>query len=136
MLETIKEWMIANPKLSIICLSVLVTLVMTVITKYFTNQKRMKELKDIQKACQIKLKDSKGDVKKQTEIQKEMMQCSMELMKYSFKPMFITLLPLLFLFVWMRKIYVVTYIASSWIWWYIGISIASSIILRKILKVV
>ena len=136
MLETIKEWMIANPKLSIICLSVLVTLVMTVITKYFTNQKRMKELKDIQKACQIKLKDSKGDVKKQTEIQKEMMQCSMELMKYSFKPMFITLLPLLFLFVWMRGIYAVTYIAGSWIWWYIGISIASSIVLRKILKVV
>ena len=47
----IKEWMITNPKLSIIIISFLVTLVMTLITKKFTDQNRMKELKKIQKAC-------------------------------------------------------------------------------------
>ena len=129
----IKEWMIANPKLSIILVSLSVTLVMTLITKYFTNQSRMKELKEIQKACQIKLKDAKGDMKKAGEINAEMMKCSMEMMKHSFKPMFITLIPLLFLFWWIRDIY--TTILPGWIWWYILSSVISSIILRKLLKV-
>ena len=130
----IKEWMIANPKLSVILVSFLITLVMTLITKKFTNQNRMKELKEIQKACQIKLKNSKGNPEKMAEIQKEMMQCSMELMKHSFKPMLFTFLPLIILFWWMRGIY--SDVFSSWIWWYIGAGIVSSIILRKVLKVV
>ncbi len=130
----IKEWMIANPKLSIISLSFLITLVMTLITKKFTNQSRMKELKDIQKACQIKLKDNKGNPEEMAKIQKEVMACSMELMKHSFKPMLFTFLPLIFLLWWIKEVY--TGVLSGWIWWYIGTSIISSIILRKALKVV
>ena len=129
----IKEWMIANPKLSIVAVSVLVTLFMTFVSKFFTNQNRMKELKGIQKACQIKLKDAKGDMQKQSEIQKEMMVCSMELMKHSFRPMFITLIPLLILFWWIRDIY--TGVLAGWIWWYILVSIISSMIFRKIFNV-
>ena len=130
---TIKELLVSNPKVSIIAISFLVTLFMTLVTKKFTDQNRMKELKGIQKACQIKIKDSKGDMKKQSEIQKEMMACSMELMKHSFKPMIFTFLPLIFLFWWIRGVY--TDILAGWIWWYIGASIVSSIILRKVLDV-
>jgi len=130
----IKELMIANPKVSIIILGVLVTLVMTLVTKKFTDQNRMKELKKIQKACQIRLKDNKGDMKKQSEIQKEMMACSMELMKHSFKPMLYTMIPILLLIMWVRGVY--TEILPKWIWWYIGSAMISSIILRKALKVV
>lgn len=126
--------MVSNPKLSVILISFLITLVMTLITKKFTNQNRMKELKNIQKACQIKLKDNKGNPAKMSEIQKEMMQCSMELMKHSFKPMLFTFLPLIILFWWIRGVY--SDVFSSWIWWYIGTGIVSSIILRKLLKVV
>jgi len=133
MLESIVSLMTKYPKESVVLLAFLVTLIMTFITKKFTNQARMKELKDIQKACQIKLKDSKGDVKKQAEIQEEMMKCSLELMKHSMKPMLITFIPLLLFFVWVRGIY--TPIFSGWIWWYIGTGIISSIILRKLMKV-
>tara|TARA_Y100000034_G_C6806541_1_gene362213 strand:- start:617 stop:1012 length:396 start_codon:yes stop_codon:yes gene_type:complete len=130
----IKELMIANPKVSIIILGFLVTLVMTIITKKFTDQNRMRELKKIQKACQIKLKDAKGDIKKQSEIQKEMMACSMELMKHSFKPMLYTMVPILLLIMWVRNVY--AEVLSGWIWWYIGAAMISSIVLRKVLKVV
>jgi len=130
----IKELMIANPKMSVIVFGFLVTLVMTLVTKKFTDQNRMKELKQIQKACQIKLKDSKGDMKKQSEIQKEMMGCSMELMKHSMKPMLFTMIPILLLITWIRGVY--TGVLSGWIWWYIGSAMASSIILRKIMDVV
>jgi len=129
----LKELMVLHPKLGIICFSFLVTLVMTLVTKKFTNQDRMKELKKIQKSCQLKIKDAKGDVKKQGELQKQMMGCSMELMKHSFKPMFITFIPLVIFFWWIRGIY--TAILPGWIWWYIGASIISSIILRKVLDV-
>ncbi len=132
----IKELMISDPKLSVVILSFLVTLFMTLVTKKFTDQTRMKELKKIQKACQIKLKDAKGNLEEQQKIQKEMMECSMELMKHSFKPLLITFIPLIIFFWWIRDIYMGTILASSWIWYYIGASIVSSIILRKVLNVV
>lgn len=130
----IKELLISNPKISVIVVSFLMTLLMTLVTKKFTNQSRMRELKEIQKACKIKLKDAKGDLKTQGEIQKQMMECSMELMKHSFKPMIFTFLPLIIIFWWIRGIY--TEIFPGWLWWYIITGIVSSIILRRLLKVV
>lgn len=132
----IKELMIANPKLSVIVIAFLITLIMTLVTKKFTDQDRMKELKKIQKACQIKIKDAKGNLEEQQKIQKEIMGCSMEMMKHSFKPLLITFIPLIVFFWWIRSIYIGTSLAGSWIWWYIGVSVISSIVLRKALKVV
>tara|TARA_Y100000034_G_scaffold19272_1_gene21695 strand:- start:16173 stop:16568 length:396 start_codon:yes stop_codon:yes gene_type:complete len=130
----IKEWMILNPKLSIVTISFLITLAMTLVTKYYTDQNRMKELKNIQKACNIKLKDAQGNPEKTKDIQKELMECSLELMKHSMKPMLFTFLPLILLIWWIKDFY--AEIFANWIWWYIGAGIISSIILRKALKVV
>lgn len=130
----ITDFMIIYPVPSVVALSFTVTLVMTLVTKKFTDQNRMKELKEIQKACQIKLKDEKGNPEKMNEINKELMECSMELMKHSFKPMLYTFLPLIIFFWWIRGIY--TVVLPTWLWWYIGSGIVSSIILRKLLKVV
>jgi uncharacterized membrane protein (DUF106 family) len=124
------------PIYSILVIAIVVTFITTLITKYTTNQNRMKELKEIQKACQIKIKDHKNDPAKMAEINKQMMECSLELMKHSFKPLFITLIPLLLLFAWLRGAFEATSITSTWIWWYIGAGIASSLIFRKLLKVV
>jgi len=133
MLEQLASLLTAYPKPGIIIISFLITLIMTLVTKYFTDQNRMKELKDIQKSCQIKLKNAKGDAKTQAEIQKQIMDCSMELMKHSFKPMLITFIPIILLFSWIRGLY--TEILAKWIWWYLGSAIVSSMILRKVLKV-
>lgn len=130
----IKEWMVANPTMSIILLSFLVTLVMTLITKKFTNQARMKELKELQKEYNKKLKENRENPDVMMRIQKDMMSSSMELMKHSFKPMIITALPLLILFWWIKGIY--SGVLGYWIWYYIGASVISSIILRKIFNVV
>ncbi len=130
----INEILLANPKLSVIIVAFLITFIMTLITKKFTNQKRMKELKDKQKDLQKKIKEVKGDTKKMTELNKEMMEISMELLKHSFKPTLYTLVPLLIFFWWLRGIY--SPVFSSWIWWYIGAGVISSIILRKVLNVV
>ncbi|MEK6884577.1 MAG: EMC3/TMCO1 family protein [Nanoarchaeota archaeon] len=130
----IKEWLVANPKLGIVLVAVAVTLVMTLITKYMTNQTRMKELKGMQKEKQEKLKNVKNDEEK-NQITKEIMEHSMEMLRHSFKPMFITLLPILLIFWWVKGVFVETVIAKSWIWYYIGSAIISSIIFRKALDV-
>ncbi|HJX49957.1 MAG TPA: EMC3/TMCO1 family protein [Candidatus Nanoarchaeia archaeon] len=130
----IKEWMVANPKLSVIVLAFLVTLVMTLVTKFLTNQPKMRELKDKQKQCQINLKSFPLGSEDALKVQKEMMACTMELMKHSFKPILISFIPLILFFWWIRGVY--STVLSGWIWWYIPAGIISSIILRKILKVV
>lgn len=129
-----EEFMIENPEVSIVAVSFLVTLAMTLVTKKFTDQNRMRELKKIQKACQIKIKNAKGDIEKQSKINKELMECSMELMKHSFKPMFVTFIPIILLFSWVRGVYIEIF--PNWLWWYFGGAIVSSIVLRKVLKVV
>ena len=130
----IKEWIVANPKLSIVLIGILVTLATTLITKKFTDQRRMKEIRDQQKENQKLMKEIKGDIKKMSEIQKEMMGQSLELMKHSFKPMIITFIPLALLLIWIRQIY--SPIFGGWIWWYLVSAVVSSIILRKLFKVV
>jgi len=127
------DWMTANPKLSLILISIGVTLVMTLITKKFTNQVRMKELKQIQKDFNKKMKENSGNPEVIMQIQKEVMNVSMEMMRHSFKPMLITFLPLIILFWWIRGIY--SGILDHWIWYYIVASIISSIIFRKIFDV-
>ncbi len=123
----------AYPEISIVLISFLVMLGTTLITKFATNQHRMKELKDIQKACQIKLKDKRGNPEEMKKINEEMMKCNMELMKHSFKPMLFTFIPLLILIGWMGKFFAP--ILSNWIWWYIISGLVFSIVLKKVLKV-
>ena len=133
---TITDLMIANPKTSIILVSILVTLAMTLITKFFTNQNRIGELKKVQKACQIKIKENKGDTEELAKINKEMLDCSMELMRHSMMPILFTFLPLILLIGWLRGVYAPTEIAKTWIWFYIISGVASNMFFRWIFKVV
>ena len=132
----ISELMISYPKESVVLVSVLITLVMTLVAKYLTNQDRMRELKNVQKTCQIKLKENKDNVKKMAEIQKQMLECNMEMMKHSMKPLLFAFIPLILLIGWLKGVYSTTEIASSWLWWYIGSGILSSLIFRRLLNVV
>ncbi len=129
----LSEVMIANPRVSIIVVSVIVTFISTLAQKWLTNQEHMKSLKARQKEIQKELKGCK-DVSIMKELNSEMMKLTGVMMKSSFKPMFVTIIPFLILFWWLRSIFAPA-MGSSWIWYYIGFSILSSIVLRKVLKV-
>lgn len=131
----INELINANPKVAVICLSIGVTLLMTLVTKFFTDQIKMKELKGRQKELQKKSKEVRGDLKEMEKINQEILAISMEMMKHSFKPLLITMIPLFVIFWWAKNSFASTTLASAWIWWYIGTSLVSSIIFRKILDV-
>jgi uncharacterized membrane protein (DUF106 family) len=130
---TLAEVMVANGRVSIAVVSVIVTLVATLAHKWLTNQEHMKGLKDRQKEIQKELKGCK-DACAMKELNAELMKITGVMFKSSMRPMFVTIIPFLILFAWLRSVFTPV-MGHSWIWWYIGFSIVSSIILRKILKV-
>jgi len=119
-----------NARISILVLSFLVTLFITVITYYMTDRKRMKELKDKQKALRIEIKKYKDNPQKMMELNKQMIEDMPEQLKHSFKPMLITIIPIIIIFAWLRSTFVT--ILPHWFWWYIISSIIFSIGLRKV----
>lgn len=90
-----------NVFVGIIVLSGLITLVVTLGYKYFSNQDEMKRLKDRQKEFQVQMKALRDKPEEMMKVQKEAMSVNFEYMKHSFKPMLITMLPVLIIFSWM-----------------------------------
>ena len=130
---SLTEVMIANPRVSILVVSIVVTFVSTLAHKWLTNQEHMKSLKARQKEIQKELKGCK-DACKMKELNAELMKLTGVMMKSSFKPMFVTIIPFLILFGWLRSVFTPV-MGSMWIWYYLGFSIVASIIIRKVLKV-
>src|SRR3989344_6049825 len=92
-----------SPLFAVFFISASLTLVTTLIYKYTTNQKKLKELRDEQKALQEQMKTEK-DHQKLMELQKIMFQKGfLENMKHNLLPMIITALPFIIIFQWMGK---------------------------------
>jgi uncharacterized membrane protein (DUF106 family) len=128
----IVELINSYPLYSLAGISIMVTLVSTLAHKWLTNQEHMKNLKARQKEIQKDLKGCKdSDLLK--ELNSELLQLTGVMFKSSMKPMFVTIIPFLLLFNWLRTVYAP--ILSSWIWYYLGFSILSSMFIRKVLKV-
>lgn len=122
----------AYPRTSIIIFSLIITLLITIVNFLMVDRKRMKEIREKQKRLREEMKKFKDNPEKILEINKQMMEDMPEQLRHSFKPMLVTLVPLLISFSWLRATYATTIIASTWFWWYIGASIIFSIFLRKI----
>jgi len=128
------ELMQGNPRISIAVFAFLVSFFISIIQKYFGNQKRLKEIRARQKELQQLMKENRDDHEKVMEFQKEMFSYVGESFKHSFKPLLITMIPILVFFWWLRGIFAPTEIAGTWIWYYIGFSMVFGMVLRKILR--
>ena len=119
----------SNPHISIIVLGFLVSLFITIVNYFLIDREKMKGIRQRQKQLREEMKKFRDNPEKMMEINKQMLEDMPEQLKMSLKPMIITLIPLLILFAWLRSTFAETAIASTWIWWYIGASILSSIFL-------
>ena len=128
----VKELIIANPKLSIIVISGLVSLFISLVNYFVMDKEKVKNSRERQKELQGQMKEHKGNPAKMMEIQKEMMSHVGENFKHSLKPMMITLIPILIVFAWIRNVF--TGVLSGWIWWYLVSAIVFSMIFRKVFK--
>ncbi|MFH1359041.1 MAG: EMC3/TMCO1 family protein [archaeon] len=136
----ITEFMQTNPYLSIITISFLVSFFVTIVRFYMTDREKMREIKSRQKELRKKIKEHRNNPEKMMEFNKQMMQDMPEQMKQSFKPMIITMIPVLILFRWLWSVYGDTPLSKvfiffpAWLWWYIIASIVLSLLLSKLFK--
>lgn len=88
--------------LAILLLSLVISLLITLVYKYLTNQAEMKRLKEQQKEFQNRMKGLRSNPEEMMKIQKEAMKVNMEYMKHSLKPTLVTMLPIILIFGWMN----------------------------------
>ena len=129
LIELIKS----NPRTSIVVISLLISFFISVVNYFVIDKERMREIKARQKEIQIEMKEHQkaGNHEQMAVLQKEMMSNIGASFKQSFKPMLITIIPILVLFTLIRSTFIDTAIAKSWLWWYLGTAIISSMIFRK-----
>ena len=94
-------WLLPLPPFwSILILSIIMSLIVIIITKYTTDQNLMKHLKDESKDLQKQMKELKDQPEKMMEVQKKHMASSMKYMTQSFRPMIFTFIPIIVIFGW------------------------------------
>ena len=91
-----------SPFWGIVILSIIITVIITLVYKFFTNQNEMKRLKDEQKEYQKRMKELKDKPEEMMKVQKEAMKKNMEYMKHSLKATLITFIPIILIFGWMN----------------------------------
>lgn len=92
-----------HPALAIFALSAIVVFLITLITKYTTDQAAIKRLRAEQKKLQEQIKKHKDDPKRMMEIQQRSMESSFALMRKSMRATIFTIVPVLILFAWMNN---------------------------------
>lgn len=132
--------------IDIYIITLFTSLFITLINKYFSDQKKIKasrkELKKLQKKMREVLKT---DPKKAQIMQQEIMKKNFENMKFAFNPkiMLMTMIPLTYVFFTIKHLYAhlgeffnfFGFTSFSWLGTYILFSIINSIILKKVLDV-
>lgn len=89
------------PFWAILVISAFITILVTVVYKYTTNQSEMKRIKDDLKKYQKEMRETK-DTKKLMGIQKKSMELNMTYMKSSFKSTLYTFIPIIIIFAWLN----------------------------------
>ncbi|MEK6936748.1 MAG: hypothetical protein AABW58_01625 [Nanoarchaeota archaeon] len=128
---------------NIIIISFILTLIVNLAMKFFTNQHAMKSLKEDTEYFKKEMQKFKNDPQKLIEIQKRSMETSLKYLQHSLPATLVTLLPLLFIFGWLRqafppgvKLLTLPFgISLGWLGSYILFSIIFNIALRKLLKI-
>jgi uncharacterized membrane protein (DUF106 family) len=90
------------PLLAVLLISLLISVIMNLIYKWMTDQKKMKAMREELKKHQQDMKKHKQNPKKMMEIQKKAMEINMNYMMQSMKPTIITFLPIILIFGWLN----------------------------------
>src|SRR3989338_5522484 len=115
------------------------TFISTLLYKYTTDQKTLKEIKDEQKLLQAEMKKYRDHPEKFMEYQKKSMELTMKILPMAMRPTVYTIVPIILLFNWFTDFFASNpakiFGFMHWLLAYIIISIIISSIFRKLLKV-
>lgn len=120
-------------------LVMLLSLFMTIIQKYTTDQETMRQMRDEQKKLHDEMKKHTPGSKEYTDLSMRSMKFMMPMMKLGMRPLVYTAVPIILLFRWFQDYFALVefkFWIFTWFWFYLVGTIIFSSIFRKILKVV
>ncbi|MBI4095451.1 MAG: DUF106 domain-containing protein [DPANN group archaeon] len=132
------------PVLLILLVAVALSFTSMLVTKYFTDQAMMRQVRDDVKKYQEQIKASKDNPQKALELQNKIMALNSKLLPQSFRPMIITIIPFLIIFNLLYKVFNNSIVIPLSFWpghlgfvgTYIIFSLVFTTIFKKLLKVV
>lgn len=91
-----------SPFYAILIISFVVSIFVTLIYKFTTDQDKMKHMKQQMKKYQKEMKKLQSEPDKMMKVQKKAMQTNMEYMKMSMKSTIFTIIPIILIFGWLK----------------------------------
>ncbi|MCK9596930.1 EMC3/TMCO1 family protein [Candidatus Pacearchaeota archaeon] len=118
-----------------------ITLITTLIQKYTTDQKALRELRQEQKLLQEEMKKYKDHPEKLNELSKKQFEFIPKTFKLTSRGILFTGIPFILFFRWFYDTFATMgdpkfFGVLSWLWFYLISTVIFSSILRKVLKVV
>jgi len=128
-------------EIGMLMLVLIITLITTLVQKYATDQKALKELRHEQKILQEEMKKYKDHPEKMAELSKKQFAFIPKTFKLTSRGVLFTGIPFILFFRWFYDIFTAMgepkfFGFLSWIWFYFISTIIFSSILRKVMKVV
>jgi uncharacterized membrane protein (DUF106 family) len=130
-----------NLNLGMLLLVFCIALFTSLVQKYATDQKTLKELREEQKVLQEEMKKYKAHPEKLFELQKKQLEIFPKTMKLSMRALTFTGIPFILFFRWFDSYFEslgdpTIFGFFSWFWFYLVFAILFGSILRKVLKIV
>ncbi len=135
---TVLNW---NLTLGMLFVTMLISFLTTIVQKYATDQKTLKELRKEQKILQQEIKKYKHDPEKVLELQKKQFEFIPKTTKLSMRAILFTGIPFILLFRWFWDFFNSLgnpkfFGIFSWFWFYLIFTMIFTSIFRKVLDVV
>jgi len=126
--------------LGMLILVFLISIIVTLIQKYATDQKTLREMKKEQKEMSKEMKKYKDHPEKLLEFQKKQFEFMPKMMKLSMRPIIFTAIPFVLFFRWFNDFFTaigeVKFLGFlSWFWFYLIFTLIFSSIMRKVFDV-
>lgn len=130
-----------NLNIGMLIIVLIISVITTVVQKYATDQKTLKELRVEQKELQKQMKEFKNHPEKMMELQKKQWTMMPKQMKLSMRAIAYTGIPFILFFRWFTDYFVTAgnpkfILGLSWFWFYLIFAMVFSTILRKQMDVV
>lgn len=129
-----------NINLGMITITFMITLIITLLHKYTTDQETLRKIKAEQKILQKEMQKYKNHPEKLLEFQKKQFEFIPKTFDITMKPLIYTSIPIILFFRWFSDYF--SNIGEfkffgffNWFWFYLILTIFFSSVLRKVLKV-
>jgi uncharacterized membrane protein (DUF106 family) len=125
-----------NLNIGMLLVVLIITIITTIVQKYATDQKTLKELRNETKEIQKQMKEAKEHPEKMMELQKKQFAMMPKQMKLSMRAIMYTGIPFVLFFRWFNDFFIAAgspkfFLGLTWFWFYLISAMIFSSILRK-----